>query len=46
MGRINRDCPLLRVVPPVSKRLADGVVGMGGIATLDDIIVVVRALTA
>jgi phosphopantothenoylcysteine decarboxylase len=46
MGRINRECPRLRVVPPVSKRLADGDVGMGGMATLDDIVAVVGALTA
>jgi phosphopantothenoylcysteine decarboxylase len=45
MGRINRECPRLRVVPPVSKRLADGDVGMGGMAALEDIVAVVRSLT-
>jgi phosphopantothenoylcysteine decarboxylase len=45
MGRINRECPQLRIVPPVSKRLADGDVGMGGMAAVDDIVGVVRSLT-
>jgi phosphopantothenoylcysteine decarboxylase len=45
MRRVNHDCPQLRVVPPVSKRLADGDVGMGGMAALDQIVEVVHALT-
>jgi phosphopantothenoylcysteine decarboxylase len=45
MGCINRDCPRLRVVPPVSKRLADGDVGTGGMAALDDIVTGVRSAT-
>jgi phosphopantothenoylcysteine decarboxylase len=44
--RINRECPRLRVVLPVSKRLADGDVGMGGMAALDDLVAAVRVLTA
>jgi phosphopantothenoylcysteine decarboxylase len=46
MGCINHECPRLRVVPPVSKRLADGDVGMGGMAALDDIVEMVRTHTA
>jgi phosphopantothenoylcysteine decarboxylase len=46
MERINRECLCLRIVPPVSKRLADGDVGMGGMAALDDLVAVVRSLAS
>ena len=42
---INQHCPKLQIVSPQSKRLACGDVGMGGLAELDDIVVVVQALT-
>jgi phosphopantothenoylcysteine decarboxylase len=38
---INTHCPRLRIVPPVSKRLACGDVGVGALAELDQIVVVV-----
>jgi phosphopantothenoylcysteine decarboxylase len=37
LDRINDGCPRLRVVPPQSKRLACDDVGMGALASLDDI---------
>jgi phosphopantothenoylcysteine decarboxylase len=37
LDRINAACPRLRVVPPQSKRLACDDVGMGALASLDDI---------
>jgi len=39
---INRKCPRLRVVPPVSKRLACGDVGVGGLAEVGDIVAAVE----
>jgi phosphopantothenoylcysteine decarboxylase len=44
IGWINRTCPQLRIVPPQSKRLACGDVGVGGLAELDDIIAAVQGL--
>jgi phosphopantothenoylcysteine decarboxylase len=44
MAWINRTCPRLRVVPPVSKRLACGDVGVGGLAEVEDIVAVVEDL--
>ena len=41
---INRTCPRLRVVPPVSKRLACGDIGMGGLAEVADIVTTVEGL--
>jgi len=41
---INRHCPRLRVVGPVSKRLACGDVGVGAMAELDDIVRAVQGL--
>lgn len=41
--RLNAACPRLRLVPPVSKRLACGDVGVGALAPLDDILSAVRA---
>jgi phosphopantothenoylcysteine decarboxylase len=38
IGWINDHCPKLRIVPPQSKRLACGDVGMGGLAELDEIV--------
>ncbi len=35
---INTTCPRLRVVPPVSKRLACGDEGLGGMATIADLV--------
>jgi phosphopantothenoylcysteine decarboxylase len=43
---INRACPKLRVVPPQSKRLACGDVGVGAMATLEDIAGAVGSLCA
>jgi phosphopantothenoylcysteine decarboxylase len=45
IGWINDHCPKLRIVPPQSKRLACGDVGMGGLAELDEIVAVVGRLT-
>jgi phosphopantothenoylcysteine decarboxylase len=42
--RINAYCPTLRVVAPVSKKLACGDVGVGGIAPPEELLVAVRAL--
>ncbi len=44
MRRINGTCPRLRVVPPQTKLLADGDYGVGGLATLEDIIGAVQAV--
>jgi phosphopantothenoylcysteine decarboxylase len=41
---INRSCPHLRVVPPQSKQLACGDVGMGGMADLEDVVAAVREM--
>ena len=41
---LNHTCPRLRVAPPVSKRLACGDVGVGGLAEIDDIVNLVQAL--
>lgn len=41
---INHTSPLLRVVPPVSKRLACGDIGAGGMAEIEEIVAVVEAL--
>jgi phosphopantothenoylcysteine decarboxylase len=41
---INRCCPRLRVVPPQSKRLACGDVGVGAMAEVDAIVATVGAL--
>jgi len=38
VGWMNQHCPRLRVVPPVSKRLACGDVGAGAMAELDQIV--------
>ncbi len=46
LRHVNQTCPRLRVVPPVVKRLADGDVGMGGLAELAHIVAVVQALLA
>lgn len=35
--QINRTCPRLRIIPPVSKRLACGDQGVGGMAPVDEI---------
>jgi phosphopantothenoylcysteine decarboxylase len=43
---INARSPTLWVVPPVSKRLACGDVGVGAMAALDDIAAAVRGLTS
>lgn len=42
--QINRTCPRLRIIPPVSKRLACGDEGVGGMAAVDDICKVVECL--
>ena len=44
MTWINQTCPRLRVVPPVSKRLACGDVGIGGLAEVADIVAAVAEL--
>src|SRR5262249_60243248 len=41
---VNAACPKLRVVPPQVKRLADGDIGMGAMADLDEIVAAVRSL--
>ncbi len=43
VARINSDCARLRVLPPVSKRLACGDVGAGAMAEVDAIIATVSA---
>lgn len=43
---INATCPKLRVVPPQSKRLACGDVGVGAMAEVANIIAVVEAMNA
>jgi phosphopantothenoylcysteine decarboxylase len=40
---LNAHCPRLRVVPPIVKRLADGDVGMGGMAEVPDLLVAAEA---
>jgi phosphopantothenoylcysteine decarboxylase len=40
---INRYCPYLRIVGPVSKRLACGDEGMGGMAEVEEILAAVEA---
>src|SRR5437660_181022 len=40
---INGSCPRLRVVPPQSKRLACGDVGIGALAEVDAVVAAVRA---
>jgi phosphopantothenoylcysteine decarboxylase len=42
IGHINRECPLLRIVPPQCKRLACDDVGIGALADLDDILAAVH----
>jgi phosphopantothenoylcysteine decarboxylase len=42
MAWINRTCPRLRIVPPVSKRLACGDVGVGALAEVADIVAAVE----
>jgi phosphopantothenoylcysteine decarboxylase len=44
MDWINRQCPRLRVVPPQSKLLACGDVGLGALASLEQIVAVVGEL--
>ncbi len=44
IGWINRSCPRLRVVAPVSKRLACGDVGVGGLADVADIVAAIDSL--
>jgi phosphopantothenoylcysteine decarboxylase len=44
IGWINTACPRLRIVPPQSKRLACGDVGMGALANLEDIATAAAAL--
>jgi phosphopantothenoylcysteine decarboxylase len=46
VDEINRRCPRLRVVPPQSKRLACGDVGMGALARLEEIVTAVEDLLA
>jgi phosphopantothenoylcysteine decarboxylase len=41
---LNHTCPRLRVVPPVSKKLACGDVGIGGLAEIDEIVHLVQSL--
>jgi phosphopantothenoylcysteine decarboxylase len=41
---INKTCPKLRVVPPVSKRLACGDVGVGAMAAVEEIAAAVQGL--
>jgi phosphopantothenoylcysteine decarboxylase len=41
---LNANCPALRVVPPQSKRLACDDVGVGAMASLEDILAALRAL--
>jgi len=38
---INEKCPLLKIVPPVSKRLACGDVGVGAMAAIEEIVAAV-----
>jgi phosphopantothenoylcysteine decarboxylase len=42
---INRNCPKLHIVPPVSKRLACGDVGVGAMADVEEIVKAVSKLT-
>jgi phosphopantothenoylcysteine decarboxylase len=42
---INGHCPNLRIVPPQTKRLACGDVGIGAMADLDAILETVRGLS-
>lgn len=44
IAMLNHTCPRLRVAAPVSKRLACGDVGVGGLAEVEDIVHVVQAL--
>jgi phosphopantothenoylcysteine decarboxylase len=44
MEWINQNCPKLRIVPPISKRLACGDVGLGALADVDDIVAAVARL--
>ena len=44
MGMINHTSPCLRVVPPVSKRLACGDVGVGAMAELSEIVAAVETM--
>jgi phosphopantothenoylcysteine decarboxylase len=46
MAWINAHCPRLRVVPPQSKRLACGDVGVGALAEAAEVVAVVNALLA
>jgi phosphopantothenoylcysteine decarboxylase len=41
---INDNCPKLRIVPPQSKMLACGDIGMGGLAEVEDIVSLVQTL--
>jgi phosphopantothenoylcysteine decarboxylase len=42
---INRKCPKLHIVPPVTKRLACGDVGVGAMAEVGEIVKAVSKLT-
>lgn len=44
VGWINEHCPRLRVVGPVSKRLACGDFGAGGMAAVEEVVAAVEAL--
>jgi len=44
IAMLNHTCPRLRVVPPVSKKLACGDVGIGGLAEVSDIVHLVQSL--
>jgi phosphopantothenoylcysteine decarboxylase len=43
IDEINRACPQLRIVAPLSKRLACGDVGVGGLAEVEDIVAAVES---
>ena len=44
IATINRGCPNLRIIGPVSKTLACGDEGMGGMASVDDLVKAVESL--
>jgi phosphopantothenoylcysteine decarboxylase len=44
MQRINATCPRLRIAPPQTKVLADGDYGVGAMASVDDVVALVRSL--
>jgi phosphopantothenoylcysteine decarboxylase len=45
INQINASAPCLRIVPPVSRRLACGDVGVGAMASLDQIVEMVQTMT-